>query len=98
MTMDAFQWLQEYDLCGGYMGLEEFIDTHGEHDILVCGEGPTWPDDLRRRFGEQAAVDYLGEESPHYLENDGLYFVIRPLTKKGQPRQRGGTHLVVYVQ
>ena len=46
--MDAFDWLQEYDLCGGYMGLEEFIETHGEHDIIICDEGPTWPDDLRR--------------------------------------------------
>ena len=25
----------------------------------------------------------LGKESPHYLENDGLYFIIRPPTKKG---------------
>ena len=69
------------------MGLEEFIETHGEHDIIICDEGPTWPDDLRRRFGKDAAVDYLGEESPHYLENDGLYFIIRPPTKKGTPRQ-----------
>ena len=51
-----------------------------------------------RRFGKDAAVDYLGTESPHYLENDGLYFIIRPPTKKGTPRKRGGTHVVVYVQ
>ena len=95
--MDAFEWLQEYDLCGSWMSLDEFIHKHGEHDMLVCDEGPTDADDLRQRFGDQAAIEYLGDESPHYLENDGLYFIVRPPTKKGQPRKRGGTHVVVYV-
>ena len=94
--MDAFHWLQEYETAGGWMDLEEFLEKHGDHDIVICDEGPTDADDLRQMFGENAAVDYLGEESPHYLENDGLYFIVRPPTKKGTLRKRGGTHIVVY--
>lgn len=94
--MDPIEWLMEYDSCGGWMRMDEFIVKHGAHTILICDEGPTSGDELVQMFGEKAEVEYLGEDSPHYLENSGLYFVIRPLTKKGTPRRRGGTHVVVY--
>jgi len=94
--MDSTDWLMEYDFCGGWMGLDEFIEKHGSHSILICDEGPIYVDELVEMFGEAASVEYLGVESPHFLENDGLYFIIRPPTKKGKPRKRGGTHVVVY--
>lgn len=94
--MTPFEWLQEYDFLGGWMTLEEFFEKHGFHAIIECDEGPIFEDELVARFSKGASVEYLGEESPYYIENDGLYFIIRPLTKKGTPRRRGGTHVIVY--
>src|SRR5690349_14612049 len=47
------------------------------------------PDELRRRCSRGAEVEYVGEASPYFVENDGLYFVVRPMTKKGKPSRRG---------
>jgi len=94
--MTPIDWILEYDFWGGWMLLPEFIEKHGSHTILVCDEGPISVDEMIERFGEGATVEYLGEQSPYFLDNDGLYFLVRSLTKKGIPRIRGGTNVVVY--
>lgn len=100
--MDAFEYQAEYELDGA-MDLDTFLEEHGEHEIIVCEEAlhqwPISPDELRQRCGGSALVEYLGEESPHYLDNNGLFFVVKPTTKKGLPRKKGEPmQVVVYVQ
>ena len=98
--MNWFEFANRYS--GGYtMSLKEFLEEHGDHEILECIDAvhnsPLDLDEIRERVGGKAEVEYLGKESAHYLDNDGLYFVIRPLDKDGLPQDDEGLDVVVYV-
>lgn len=99
--MTSFEYQMEY-VSSGPMTLDQFLEQHRTHEIIECDDDamfqmPSSADELRQMCGDRAEVEYLGEESPFYLDNDGLYFVIRPLTKKGTVDKRKRIHVVVYV-
>ena len=91
------------NLCEGdrYLTLDEFLHRHAGHEIIVIEEAiHTWPVDaqaLRYRCGGDASVEYLGEESPHWADNDGLYYEVTPRPKKPKRGQSlEPIHVVVY--
>jgi hypothetical protein len=98
--MNFIEWQHE---CEGYglLDLEEFLERHRGQEIIVCEEAiHQWPSDaveLRQLCGGNAQVEYLDKESPHWSDNDGLYFILRPTTKEGKLRDRvKPIHVVVY--
>lgn len=98
--MDFFEWkhLCEEDR---YLCLEEFLNRHRSHLVFVIEEAiHQWPadaDELRQLCGGDADVDYLGEESPHWADNDGLYYEITPKPRSGTKGKTGEPfHVVVY--
>ena len=97
--MEFFEWKH---LCESerYLRLKEFLERHVGHEIIVIEEAihtwPTDPDELRQLCGRNARVEYRGEESPHWADNDGLYYVLTPLTKKGESKGPEPIHVVVY--
>ena len=94
--MEFFEWR---NLCEGdrYLNLTEFLKRHADHEIIVIEEvihgGSADPSDLKRLFGANASVEYLGKDSLHWSDNDGLYFEITPEPKK---KRRQPIHVVVY--
>lgn len=95
--MEFFEWKH---LCEGdrYLRLEEFLERHADHEIMVIEEAiHTWPSDaeeLRQLCGRNARVEYLGEESLHWSGVDGLFYVITPVGKRGKRGE--AVHVVVY--
>ena len=83
-----------------YLRLEEFLERHAGHEIIVIEEAiHTWgadPDELRHLCDGDARVEFLDKESPYWADNDGLYFVVTPLTKKGSKKKPDPIHVVVY--
>src|SRR5690349_5100118 len=99
--MTSFEYQMDY-VSSPPMSLDEFLKNHGRHEIIECDDNEMMQmgmsaEELHQRCGNGAEVEYLGESSPFYLDNDGLCFVIRPLTKKGTVSKRGLFHVVVYV-
>jgi hypothetical protein len=99
LIVEFFEWR---NLCEAdrYLNLDEFLERHRTHEIIVVEEAihtwPTEPDELRQVFGD-AQVEYLGKESPHWADNDGLYYVVTPKPKKVKPRKAPEPiHVVVY--
>ena len=94
--MEFFEWKH---LCESerYLRLEEFLERHAGHEIIVIEEAihqcPSDADELRQLCGGDARVEYLGEDSQHWQDNDGLYYEITPVGKKGKPK---AFHVVVY--
>ncbi len=97
--MEFFEWKH---VCEGdrYLRLEEFLERHAGHEIIVIEEvAHTWatdPGELRQMCGANARVEFLDKESPHWADNDGLYFVVTPLTKKGTTKRPDPIHVIVY--
>ena len=98
--MEFFEWK---NLCEAdrYLTLEEFLNRHRSHEVFVIEEAiHTWPadlDELRQLCGGDASVEFLDRESPHWSDNDGLYFEITPKPKKGRKGKPGEPiHVVVY--
>lgn len=97
--MDFFEWK---NFCENerYLRLEEFLERHAGHQIIVIEEAihqwPADPDELRHLCDGDARVEFLDKESPHWSDNDGLYFEITPLTKKGAQKRPKPIHVVVY--
>lgn len=95
--MDFFEWR---NLCEGdrYLRLKEFLKRHADHEVIVIEEAiHTWPVDaaeLRKLCGGDALVEYLGKDSPHWADNDGLYYEVTPQPKKGKSGEP--IHIVVY--
>jgi hypothetical protein len=81
--------------------LSAFLDEHGDHCIIECKEAshqwPMLPLEISSRAGPGAVVEYLGKRSPHFVNGDCLFFVIR----SGPDNPGDGTepemHVVVYV-
>ena len=101
MSVTSFEYQMDYMTCG-VLTLDEFIQRHGHHEIIECDNNalmqmPMSVKELRQMCGDGGEIEYLGEASPFYLDNDGLFFVIRPLTKKGTVSKRKQIHVVVYV-
>lgn len=97
--MDFFKWKH---LCESerYLRLEEFLERHVGHEIMVVEEAihqcPSDGDELRQLCGGDARVEYLGEDSPHWSGVDGLFYVLTPLTKKGTSKRPEPIYVVVY--
>ena len=99
--MDGYEWQREYK-GSGPLSLDEFLRRHGEHGIIVCENNnmmpmPTPPESIRHMCGGNAKGQYLGNESPFFMDNEDLLFVIRLMTKKGTSRKKRHIHLVVSV-
>lgn len=81
--------------------IDEFIQKHDEHGVVECGEfmmgsGSIPLDELRHRAGKNGIVEYLGEASEHWADNDGLYFQVIPRTKNNKPLLTKIFDVVVY--
>jgi hypothetical protein len=99
--VDFFEWR---NLCeeDRYLCLEEFLNRHRSHLVFVIEEAihqaPADADELRQLCGGDADVDYLGKDSPHWSDCDGLFYEITPKPRKGKKAEQAEPfHVVVYV-
>ena len=89
--MTFIEWQNTICEADRYLSLDGFLDRHRNHEIIVIEEAihtwPTEPGELRQLCDGDAEVDYLGNESPHWADNDGLYYLIQPTIRKGRPEK-----------
>jgi|LSQX01.2.fsa_nt_gb hypothetical protein len=83
------------------MSIDEFIQEHDQHGFVECGDfmmgsGAIPLDELRQRAGKNGIVEYLGRNSEHWADNDGLYFQVVPMTKDNKPKVKKIFDVVVY--
>jgi len=99
VTLDFLEWKHVCE-ADRYLRLKEFLKRHRKHEIMVIEEAihswPVDPDELRKLCGGDARVEFLDKDSPYWADNDGLYFEITPLTKKGESKRPEPIHVVVY--
>ena len=83
------------------MTIGEFVEEHEQHGIIECGDfmmgsGAIPVEELRHRARKNGIVEYLGTDSEHWADNDGLYFQVVPRTKDNKPLLTKIFDVVVY--
>ena len=72
-----------------YFSLDDFLDAHGDHEIVLCSDSihaeTLSADQLREMVDECADVAYLGEKSQWWDGTDRLFCQVIPLTPDGSP-------------
>ena len=84
-----------------YFSLDDFLDAHADHEIVLCGDSihaeTVSSNQLREMVDDCADVAYLGEKSQWWDGTDRLFFQVIPLTPDELPFSDAEFEIVVRV-